>query len=168
MIVGLSVILADSVEIPAETQGRVGDNWCRPYGTRSSFPPYPGLTFRANICRRSAAGFEWFLATVLREFQYSCTHVKSDRLGGRRPNRKSPLLAKSARRGAPLAVFIACFAALFGLWQLQAGCGVAVADVFDQVAQERFVVGEFSANNVLANHLAENAAEIFMTRIRHK
>ena len=33
------------------------ENWCRPSGTCSIFPLYPGLTPWAKICRRSAAGF---------------------------------------------------------------------------------------------------------------
>src|ERR1039458_3561178 len=35
------------------------ENWCRPFGTGSLFPPYPALTCRAITCRRFAAGFWW-------------------------------------------------------------------------------------------------------------
>src|SRR5262249_40866678 len=34
----------------------VREHWCRVCGTRSNFPLYPGLTSRANECRRFAAG----------------------------------------------------------------------------------------------------------------
>jgi DNA-directed RNA polymerase subunit RPC12/RpoP len=39
----------------------VRENWCRPVGTRSLFPPYPALPCRAITCRRFAAGFWWCL-----------------------------------------------------------------------------------------------------------
>src|ERR1035441_7120816 len=44
---------------------RVRENWCRPFGTRSLFPPYPALTCRAITCRRFAAGFWWSPSATL-------------------------------------------------------------------------------------------------------
>ena len=40
---------------------------------------------------------------------------------------------------------------------------VVIADVFNEVAEEDLVVGQFAAFNITSYKVAENTAEVFMT-----
>lgn len=48
--------------------------------------------------------------------------------------------------------------------EAEVGLGVVVADVGDHAGEEAFVVGEFSVFDVLADDVAEEAAEVFVAR----
>lgn len=48
--------------------------------------------------------------------------------------------------------------------QAEVGVGVVVANVSYEVVEELVIVGEFSVFNILADDVAEDTAEIFVSR----
>ena len=50
------------------------------------------------------------------------------------------------------------------VWEVEVGDGVVVADVSDEVAEEDGIIWEFSVFDILADDVAEQAAEVFVTR----
>ena len=52
--------------------------------------------------------------------------------------------------------------------KLQIPLRIEVANALDKAAEKAGVIGEFAAGNILANEVAEDAAKIFVARIRHE
>ena len=46
--------------------------------------------------------------------------------------------------------------------------GVSVADIFNQPAQNCFILGQFTARDIAADQITENPAEVFVARVRHE
>ena len=45
---------------------------------------------------------------------------------------------------------------------------IAVANIFDEAAEERLIVGQFAADDFLSNEVAKDTPKVFVARIRHE